>query len=262
MRGWQHEKRRGRRLVKRLRDRRVVYVAQWAVCVGIVVVVVYLFYRHVEASPMFSVQWVRVEGANRVDPADVLAASGITAADNLLFFDETAARARVEAMPYVKTCRLERVFPDRVVLTLEERVAVATLLVDNHLYALDGKGVVVRELAANAAYPGPLVTNVPDVGLVEPGQQLFQESLVAALAVWEAFSGISMAQDVTVSELAALGRDEVLMYCDELSFEIRWGRGDFAAQARRLDILWQEKGETIGCEEYLDLRFGKDLVCK
>ncbi len=263
MLGWWYQKRRGRRNNPRqFRDRPMAYVLQWVVCVAIIAGGGYLFYLYLHESDGFSVRWIRVEGARVLDPEAILAASGITTADNLLFFDADAARARVEAMPYVKSCRLERVFPDRVVLTLEERAPVATLLVDNHLFELDAEGVVLRELPANAPYPGPLVTNVPHLGYVEPGQQLAQPPVAAALAVWDAFSEVSMAQDVIVSELAAFGENEVLMYCDELPFEIRWGRRDFMNQARRLDLLWRKMGKQVDCQEYLDLRFGKDLACK
>ena len=191
-----------------------------------------------------------------------MAASQITRADNLLFFDRVGACARVEAMPYVKECCLDRVFFDQVVLTVEERTPVVTLLESNRLFELDAEGVVLRQLPADAVNPGPLVTNVPGLGYVEPGQRLSEAAVKAALGVWGAFMGTSMAGDVTVSELAAFGKNEVLMYCDELPFEIRWGRGDFAERARRLDILWREKGGELPCTQYLDLRFDRDLACE
>jgi len=52
------------------------------------------------------------------------------------------------------------------------------------------------------------------------------------------------------------------MYCDELQFEIRWGRDDVVQQARNLDVLWQQRGADLPCTSYLDLRFGQDLACK
>ena len=257
-----HAKKRGRRSPRRFRDRPIAAVLQWVVCAGALGGTLYGFYCYLHASPVFAVQWVRVEGASVLDPETVLAASGITTADNLLFFDADAAHDRVENMPYVKTCHLTREFPDRVTLALEERSPVATLLVSNHLFEIDAEGVVLRELPADQMHSGPLVTNVAGLDYVEPGQAVSQPGLVAALAVWAAFSHTAMAHEVTVSELAAFGKNDVVMYCDELPFEIRWGRSDFAGQAWRLNLLWRESGGQLPCRASLDLRFGEQLVCK
>lgn len=253
---------RGRRDPRRFRHRRVAYALQWTLSLLILVMLGALFYRFLVTSPSLSVQWIQVGGTRMLEPNEVLRASGVTKADNMVRLDLAAVRQRVEALPYVKTCRVDRVFPDQVLIEVEERVPVATLLVNNHLFALDGEGVVLREIPSQDPYPGPLVTNVPEAGSVEAGQQLAQPALVAALAVWDAFSGVPMAADVTVSELAALGPDEILMFCNELPFEVRWGRKDFVNEARRLNVLWQQKNKQLKCQEYLDLRFGNDLVCK
>jgi len=257
-----HRKWRGRRSSRRFRGRHIAYVLEWTVCLGLLLVGGRFFYRYLRESPVFCVQWVCIEGARVLDPQTVLGASGITTDDNLLLLDLAETEARVARVPYVKTCRVDRVFPDRVILTIEERAPMATLLLNNGLYEIDGEAVVLRELPRNGAYPGLLITNVPGLAYVEPGQHLTQPAVAAALGVWDAFSNVSMAQDVTVSELAAYDRNKVLMFCNELPFEIRWGRGGFEDQARRLDILWREKGKELDCKEYLDLRFGNDLVCK
>jgi cell division septal protein FtsQ len=232
------------------------------ICLILTAGLVYSFIQYLRESEIFSVKWIYVEGAVVLDPQAVLAASGITTRDNLLFFDAKTAAQRVEALPYVEDCTFERIFPDTVVLTISERCPAATLLVNNRFYELDAACVAMRELAWDQVHPGPLITNVPGLATLVPGQQVALPPITAALAVWNAFASISMALDVTVSELAALGENQILMYCDELDYEIRWGRDDFAGQARRLEILWQEKNKRIGCKEYLDLRFGNDLVCK
>lgn len=253
---------RGWRNPRRFRDRPVAYVLQWAAVLGLLAGGGALFYRYLQRSAVFSVRWVQVQGARVLDPQEVLRTSGITTEDNLVFLDAVAVRSRLEALPHIKTCRVDRLFPDRVLLALEERAPVATLLACNRLFALDPEAVVLCEIPAHEVHPGPLVTNVPGLGFLEPGQQLTQREVSAALAVWDAFYRLDMASDVTVSELAALGEDEILMYCDELPFEFRWGRRNFASQARLLDILWRETGRDLPCEEYLDLRFDGDLVCK
>ena len=52
------------------------------------------------------------------------------------------------------------------------------------------------------------------------------------------------------------------MYCDELGFEIRWGRDHIDKQSKKLGIFWSNQNKNVSCKEYVDLRFGNDVACK
>jgi len=219
-------------------------------------------YHYLEQTEHLALKTIGIEGVSMLDPEEVIAASGLTSADNVLFFDAKAARKRVEGLPHIKSCRISRSFPDRVVIAVEERVEVATLLVENRTYGIDAEGIVLRELSPGAGIQQPLLADVPDLRYVETGQALPHPPLHEGLAVWEAFSQTRMARDLTVSELSARAVDDIRMVCDELPFEIRWGRGNYASQSQRLDFLWDLQGGELDCSEYLELRFEPDLVCK
>lgn len=262
-----HRGRHGRR-GKRFGGRTVLYTLEGAFLLGFAAVFVYAFHDFVRNSSSFQVKNVRIEGTRRLDDAVVLAQSGITAQDNVVFFDKGAARARVEAMPYVKRCAVDVLFPDTVTLTVEEREAVATVMVNSRSYALDSEGIVIYEYGPEEMPMAPFLTNVGGLEFVEVGQKLTQPALRAALAVWKALSELSFVEELKVSELSAVHEDDIRMYCDETPYELRWGRGglpgqeNFALQARRLEYLWRDKNGKIPCREYLDLRFDEDLACK
>lgn len=255
-------RRRRHRGRKRFGAGRAAHVLRVFVLVAAVGAFVYGFLRFVWDSGRFQVNTVLIEGTNILDDQVVLEASGITGADSVWFLDTQGVVARVEAMPYVKSCSIEVIFPDTVTLRVEERVALATLMVNSRSYELDREGIVLREYAPSEMPGVPFITNVAGVEFVRVGDQLSQPALAVALAIWDAFSQTSMAQDVAVSELSAPGEDDVRMYCDNLPYELRWGRGGFERQAKRLDILWREKGGELHCQEYLDLRFNEKLVCR
>jgi len=82
------------------------------------------------------------------------------------------------------------------------------------------------------------------------------------LAVWRAFGTTVMARDVTVSEISAAHENRICMYCDELDFEIRWGRDHFEKQAAKLNVFWLSQNKRVNCKDYVDLRFGNDVACK
>ena len=219
-------------------------------------------YHYANDSDYFRIKTIQIDGAHLLKAADVAAASGVSNEDNILLIDTASVEARVEAIPYVKACRVSRTLPDLVRIAIEERYPVATLLAHNHSYEIDAEMTVLRRLHGDAPNTGPLISQVSDVGAVEPGMQLTQAPLRVALQIWQAFAETTMAKQVTVSEISAAGANEIRMYCNELPFEIRWGRDDAARQARNLDVLWQQRGPELTCTEYLDLRFGQDLACK
>ena len=254
---------RARRRTSRSRSRRFVrylfFVAFLAVFSGGIALA---FAHYMKESPRFQVRSIRVEGANVLREQAILEVAGITNQHNILFFDPDKVRQRIEAIPYVRRCEIRRAYPDMVIIRIEERMAVAALQVHTRTFEVDEEGVVLRELAVHESPEGPLITNVPDLGVVEVGSRLSQPALTKALALWIAFSSVSLGQELTVSEIAAPSPDDLSMICEELGYELRWGRSDFLQQALLLDILWREKSGRLPCAEYLDLRFDYDLVCK
>lgn len=219
-------------------------------------------YRYVNDSDYFRIATIQVDGAHLLKAEDIVGASGLSSEDNILFISPSAIAERVDANPYVKSCEVSRTLPDLVKISIEERYPVATLLAHNHAYEIDREMTVLRKLNSDDPNTGPLISQVTEMGAVDPGVQLKQSPLRVALQVWEAFAETEMAHEVTVSEISAAGVNEIRMYCDELPFEIRWGRDDVRQQARNLDVLWRQRGPALPCTDYLDLRFGQDLACK
>lgn len=221
-----------------------------------------LFLGYVTQSATFRVKRVLFEGTRILPETDILLAAGITTDDNIIFLDTESVEQRVEALPYVKRCEVKRMYPDEVLLRIVERKAIATVMVNNHIFEIDSENVVLRELSPFAAQTGPLITNLPEVTAVDSGFQIKSEALASALNLWEDFKVLSFARDITLSEISAVHANDLRMYFNELPYEIRWGRSDFPKQAERFEALWNEMNGSIPCEYYLDLRFDADLVCK
>lgn len=218
---------------------------------------------YVPKTSYFRVEKLSFENLRVLDEATVRAAAGITIEDNILFLDGDAVAGRVETLPYVKKCEVVKsVRPNDVLLRITERKAAATVMVNNHLFEVDREFVVLRELSPYALHTGPLITNLPGLTVLEPGSRLQSPELTAALELWELFQELPLACDLTLSEVSAEGTDQLRMFFEELPYEMRWGRSDLKTQANRLAMLWDEMSGFIPCEEYLDLRFDADLVCK
>ena len=135
-------------------------------------------------------------------------------------------------------------------------------MINSRSYELDAEGIVLREYPPNEVPIEPYITNVPDLAFVTPGDRLDHPALMRALQVLEAFSTYAANENVNISELAAYNEQDIRMFCEELPYELRWGRGDLEKQARRLVIFWRQTAKGSLCKQYLDLRFGQDLACR
>ncbi len=262
MMGAVRETRRRRHRAAGFIGRFFAFAIEAVLCIGILGVATYAFYSFAGNSDYFRVKWLQIEGTKVLSEDVIREHCGVTDTSNILFLSQREIRRRVEAIPYVRECRVTSVFPDTVVIRITEREAVATVLSDNRLLAVDREGRILSELGLADEQPGPLITNLPIEGALELGQIIDHPALREALSVWQAFVQTRVAREVSLSEISAQQENDIRMYCDGIPFELRWGRGDYERQAKRLDVLWKAKNGRPGCETFLDLRFGRDLICQ
>ena len=257
-----HAKRPVRRRTSWRKRRRIRLFFEALACLLALGGIGYSFTNYVSASPRFQIKRVTVEGAYVLDEGDILTQAGVTQVDNLILMDTAVVQERVEAMPYVATCTIQRAYPDKLIIQVQERRPVATLQVANRAFELDDTFTVLREIHPMGPHPGPLLSDVPGLEVVEVGDVLEDSVLAEAFDVWRAYTTTPLAQELTLSEIAAYSTDEILMYINELPYEIRWGRTNPFEQAERLSVLWEEKLGVLPCALYLDLRLGENIPCK
>ncbi|MFP6583334.1 MAG: FtsQ-type POTRA domain-containing protein [Candidatus Hydrogenedentota bacterium] len=240
----------------------IVFFLELSICLALIGFVGYRFYEYTQNSEKFQVKSVRIEGLRALSEDDVLEVSGLIQDGNVLYLDAPAIQGAIESMAFVKTCTVRQIFPDSVVISIDERIPYLTVQLNRRSYMIDEEGVVLLEYGSLEEPVMPFVTNVGDLEFVTVGEAIESESLHGAIQVWEAFRRLPLASGLSASELAAYSPSEILMYCDELVFEIRWSAKSVADQADRLSVFWDLQNGAILCGDYLDLRFGADLICK
>jgi len=111
-------------------------------------------------SPLLDVDRVEVRGAAHTPASDVTRAAGLDRGHRpMVTLDRRAVAARVEALPWVATARVERAWPSTVVVEVTERAAVATVPTTTGLALVDADGRVVA--VATAAPAGVVAIAVP-----------------------------------------------------------------------------------------------------
>lgn len=94
----------------------------------------------------FPISAVTITGQSRLREQEILAASGVGERDSLPFLDVNAVRERLIAIPLVKTARVMKLYPNRLVIVVEERQPYALWQRDGQLSVIAEDGVAIEEL--------------------------------------------------------------------------------------------------------------------
>lgn len=185
-----------------------------------------------------TVQSVQVVGRQRADAQAILAALGVKRGTPILGVDIDAAKARLEAVPWIRSAAIERLLPNTLFVRLDERAPLALWQHGGKFDLVDQDGNVIA--GANVAdYPSlPQVVGdgaaaaAPDLITLLDSEPALQRHVTASVRVsgrrWniDFDNGIEVAlpEDGAVDawhRLAALDRSDRLLERDVQAIDMR-----------------------------------------
>jgi len=92
------------------------------------------------------IEQVALTGQRFTSDSDVFGAVDLPSSGSLITFDASAARARIERLPWVKSVAISRVYPGTLEVRITERRPAALWLNDGREYLVDGSGRVLSAL--------------------------------------------------------------------------------------------------------------------
>lgn len=220
--------------------------------VGSVLVLAAVVAWVVLASPLLAVRTVQVDGAVTLSADEVRAAAGVADGTPLVRVDTAAAAARVAALPQVADAEVTRGWPDRVVVTLRERVAVAVVEQDGRRSLLDASGT-----------PFGTVTGDPPAGVVplrvaDPGPD--DRATRAGLAAIVSLPAVVRSQ---VTEVSATGSDDVTLTLTG-GTSVLWGSAADADRKAQVlaAVLDQLAAGTLDPATQIDVSSPEEVVLR
>lgn len=93
----------------------------------------------------YKVNYVYLDGRKDAPREAVIAAIDVNRGEPILGVSVSAIHARLVALPRVRSARVERVFPDRIYVHIDERQPIAVWQYQGKLQLVDADGVVMRE---------------------------------------------------------------------------------------------------------------------
>lgn len=206
-----------RRFTRRARTRRVAIAAilgTIAVLAGLVLTAVY--------SPILALREVRVEGAARVDPAQITAAVDDQIGTPLALLDLGKVESALGQFPLIRSYVTRIVPPDTLVVQIVERQPVGAISTPSGFSVVDPAGIVLEESADRL--PG-----IPVIDLA--GGDVSSPAFEAAVSVLLALPPALTAQ---VDTITAHTQDDVSLVLTGVGQRVAWGSADEAAKKAAL----------------------------
>ena len=76
---------------------------------------------------------IEVVGNEKLERGEVLTISGLNIGEHMLFANLGEARSRLLSSPYIRSAYIKRAYPDKLIITIEERKPVAAIVGVGHM---------------------------------------------------------------------------------------------------------------------------------
>jgi cell division protein FtsQ len=93
----------------------------------------------------FSIGSIEIRGLAEADSTEISDRIDVTQASSLLMLDAEKARARIAEIPWVSDVTVKKLYPNRIVVTLEERTPYALWQDDGRIRVVDKTGAVMSD---------------------------------------------------------------------------------------------------------------------
>ena len=140
-------------------------------------------YDQVLRSPHLTVRETVVKGCQELTEKEILDLAAVRSTANLMTINRDAVARRILNNPWIREVFVGREFPDRLVIVVRERKAMALLQKEDGLYLIDAASTPFKKLAGDEKSDLPVLTGCVRGGRVD-------EALVkTALALLGDFDG-------------------------------------------------------------------------
>jgi cell division protein FtsQ len=108
----------------------------------------------------FNIAAVALTGEKHLNREEILATAGVTGRASLLFFDVADARARLLTNPWIAEATVQKLLPDRLVITISEREAFALWQKSGRVGVIAADGTVLEPYVLRRYADLPLVVGL------------------------------------------------------------------------------------------------------
>jgi cell division protein FtsQ len=204
-----------------------------------------------------------VRGNTVVSEKEILSLASISKGQKLYGVDLLAAQQRIVQNTFIKSAVVNREAPNRISITVQERIPIAAVVLDKIEY-LDADGVVLPPSRSENIFDLPVVTGVFQPGEFVPGRQITRSEVKEALEILATARQLGNELYRLISEAHIESAKDPVLYTAESGVPVMFGHGDVAVKLVKFDGFWKEIVHHHGAHElaYVDLRFEDQVVVR
>ncbi len=185
-------------------------------------------YNWAISSSYFRIKSTQVRGCRELTEKEVLALAALKPSQTIFSVNIKGMARRIATQPWVKTVAVAREFPNRLVVEVRERSALALCKKDEGFLLVDEEGLLFKELDDGDDVDVPVLTGYYRDGHMN--QQLFDKTmlLMKTLSAAQSFPTLQAVSEINGSEVSGL-----TVYTEN-GFCLKLGFGNYESKLQRL----------------------------
>lgn len=215
----------------------------------------YQGYVYLLEDSFFQVKEVEVRGCKKIPEKTILSLAKIEGMPNLFTLSLKGIAHRVASHPWIDHVTLRKVFPNRVLIQVEERKPIAILQLDEPYY-IDSKGVIFSQVGDRDEYNFPILTGLHKQILDQHPNQA-EPLLVKAIEFLKLVQQEPLSPLEEISEIRMGRTFGIQCFTMAEGVEVKMGWDQFEEKLWKLSIIWsdlQKRGITPHSIDCSDLK--------
>jgi cell division septal protein FtsQ len=195
-------------------------------------------YARLLGDPYFRVREVEVEGGRKISKETLLSLTVMEGMPNLFSVKLREVVKRLESHPWIEQVRVRKVFPNKILIQIEERKPMAIIQLEE-LYYIDTKGEIFSPVGDRDEYNYPCLTGLTRRGLEKDPVEA-KRLITKALELLRIVSQEKLPPLEEISEIHMEKAFGILCFTRAEGVEVRMGWEDFGEKLKRLSLIWSD----------------------
>jgi cell division protein FtsQ len=176
-------------------------------------------YSFAISSPYFRIKGTIIRGCKELTEKEVIALAAVKPSQTIFSVNLKAMARRISFHSWVKSVAVGREFPNRLVVEVRERTALALCKMDKDFYLLDIDGAFFKKLDANDDVDLPVLTGYSREGRMSA--ELLHKTIgfIKYLTLSKSFPNINRVSEINLSEVGGLSLITDNGFCLKLGFD-------------------------------------------
>jgi cell division septal protein FtsQ len=195
-------------------------------------------YVHLLGDPYFRLREVEVQGGRKISKETLHALTAVDGMPNLFSVRLKEVVKRLESHPWIEQVRVRKVFPNKILVQIEERKPMAIIQL-GELYYIDTKGEIFSPVGEKDEYNYPYLTGLTRQ-ILEKDPAEAKRLIMKALELLRIVDQEKLPPLEDISEIYMKKAFGIQCFTKGEGVEVKMGWEDFGEKLKRLSLIWSD----------------------